>query len=152
MNPFSRTHVAAIASAIFLPLAGQAQLISNFGFDAFDGGSWDYEQSTSTISGTEGFGDIIFGNSATLDLTGVTTISLTMTPTTLPSGSFVVTLEDGMNSATAQYTWTEFAGGGARTATLVPEPGFDLSNVTNWSLGDGFSNQSIDVQMNSLSA
>ncbi|MGC1479783.1 MAG: hypothetical protein WA771_04720, partial [Chthoniobacterales bacterium] len=142
----------AVACAICLPLSGQAQLITNFAASVTVDGIWDYDPSTSTLSGTEGTGDSIFGNSATMDLSGATTVSLTLTPTTLPNGSFFVILDDGLAEATAQYTWSEFTGGGTRSATLVPEPGFDFSNVTSWSLGSGFSNQSIDVQMNSLSA
>jgi hypothetical protein len=150
-----RMNLPSRASAILLLLlslsgARGAVLITNFGFDATNGGSWTYTPATSTISGTEGPGDLIFGTPANLDLGSDRWISLSGNATTAPAGSFTITLEDNIGqTATAEFQWTQFTGGSTRTQALS-YTSFDFAHVVGWSLDSGASFQAVNASFSQL--
>jgi len=135
-------------------LACHAQLITTFGLSAENGGSWSYDPNTSTISGTEGFGDLLYGSPENASLlTGNTYISLTGIATTIPAGVFYVTLEDSSgNIATATFLWSSFAAGPQTVQAELNYTTFDFSEVTIWNLVSGSSLQSVNASFSQMSA
>lgn len=135
-------------------LACHAQLITTFGSSAENGGSWNYDPNTSTISGTEGFGDLLYGSpdNASL-LAGNTYISLTGYATTIPAGVFYVTLEDADgNSAIATFLWSSFAAGPQTVLAELSYTTFDFNEVTFWNLVSGSSLQTVNASFSQMSA
>jgi hypothetical protein len=131
----------------------QAQLITNFGATASNGGAWTYTPGTSTISGNEGPGDLIFGTPAFGDYTGSTQFTLTGTVISAPSAGFTVLLEDSTgDTATALFDWADFIGGATISSTFTPVGGFDISDVINWNLVSGGSGEAVNATFSSLSA
>ncbi len=146
-----------LLAAAFVTLAissSNGQMITNFGANATNGGTWTYTPGTSTISGTEGFGDLIFGAPLSLDISGATGLSLTANAATAPTGAFFIIIEDSVFAqASAIFTWSDFTGGNTVQATFsTVTPGFNFSNLSGWSLVSGASLQPINVSVNSLSA
>lgn len=131
-----------------------AQILTNFGEEAFNGGSWAYSPGTSTISGTDGFGDLIYGTPVSLDITGAVGFSLTANATTAPSGSFHIIVEDDEFLAiSAIFFWSDFVGGATvQKSFATVDPGFDFANISGWTLVSGGSTQPIAITMNALSA
>jgi hypothetical protein len=79
-----------VVSSQILP----GQIITNFGSNANNGGGWTYTSGTSTITGTEGLGDLLFGTPLSLSYSGATHFSLTANVSTAPTGTFSFSLED----------------------------------------------------------
>lgn len=131
-----------------------AQILTNFGEDVFNGGSWTYSPGTSTISGTEGLGDLIYGAPVSLDITGAVGFSLTANATTAPAGSFHIIVEDDEFLAiSAIFFWSDFVGGATVQQSFgTVDPGFDFANISGWTLVSGGSTQPIAITLNSLSA
>lgn len=142
-----------VATLATLASAG-AQLITTFGNTAENGGFWNYNPATSTITGTEGFGDLIFGAPANASLlTGNTYISLTGSAVTAPAGSFSVVLEDGEgNLAAAGFLWSAFSSGPQTVQAQLSFSTFDFDNVVGWSLVSGGSLQPVDASFSQMSA
>ncbi|MDX2079494.1 MAG: PEP-CTERM sorting domain-containing protein [Terrimicrobiaceae bacterium] len=150
---------------IYLPILGAALvfitsqsstaavLITDFGPSATNGGSWSYNPATSTLSGIEGLGDLIFGSPSFADIGSNGQLSLTANVTTAPAAGFTVVLEDAsFVTATATFDWADFIGGQTVVANLVPSIGFDSSNIVGWSLFSGGSGGSINATLDTLSA
>ncbi len=134
--------------------SSNAQILTNFGNSASNGGSWTYTPGTSTISGTEGFGDLIFGSPVSLDISGATGFSLTANATTAPAGSFNVIIEDDQFlAASAIFFWSDFVGGATIQQNFAAvDPGFNFASISGWSLVSGGSAQPINVSVSTLSA
>jgi hypothetical protein len=147
-----------LAFALFLLLsamASQAQLITTFGSSATNGGfTWDYDPNTSTISGTEGFGDLIYGTPETTSLLGSSVyISLTGSATVIPAGSFNIVLEDSSaNLASATFLWSSFGSGPQTVQAALVFTTFDFSDVAGWALVSGASLQPVDASFSQMSA
>jgi len=138
----------AFACAANLP----AQIITTFGNSATNGGNWTYTPATSTISGTEGLGDLIFGTPITMNLGANRSLQLTGNATVAPAGSFTISLVDNIgNTAIAQYTWAQFVGG-ATANKPIQFSTFDFGNVASWSLDSGGSLQSVNASFSQLLA
>ena len=146
--------LAIALSLLASTLACQAQLITTFGSSAENGGSWNYNPGTSTISGTEGFGDLLYGRPENASiLTGNTYISLTGSATTAPAGVFYVTLEDiDGNIATATFLWSSFTGGLQTVQAALSYTTFDFTEVTFWNLVSGASLQTVNASFSQVSA
>jgi hypothetical protein len=146
-------------SALFIVLVlafvsvGQAQvLISSFGGSASSSAGWTYTPGTSTLSGTEGIGEVLFGAPANADISGNTFLRLTANAATAPAGSFTITLEDiSSNTVGATFTWGSFLGGATNTQALVGGA-FNYSNIVGWTLDSGGSGQALNVSFSDLSA
>ena len=136
-------------------VSARAQLITTFGDSAINGGfTWSYDSSTSTISGTEGFGDVIYGSPQTaVLLAGSTSISLTGSASVVPAGSFNVVLEDSStNLATATFLWSSFASGPQTVGAALIYTTFNFSDVVGWSLVSGASLQPVNASFSQMSA
>jgi hypothetical protein len=146
----------AIAFALLAStLACHAQLITSFGFTAENGGfTWNYDPNTSTISGTEGFGDLLYGTPANASLLeGNTYISLTGSATIAPPGVFYVQLEDsGGNIAVATFLWSSFTGGPQTVQAALDYTSFDFEDVVFWNLNSGASLQPVNASFSEMSA
>lgn len=146
--------------ALFLFLAlnavsARAQLITTFGNSAANGGfTWDYDPVTSTISGTEGTGDLIYGSPEVASLSeSSVSISLTGSASVIPFGSFNVILEDASaNLAAAEFLWSSFAGGWQTVQASLVFTTFDFANVVGWVLVSGASSQPVNASFSQMSA
>ncbi len=145
-----------LAFAAFATI-GHSQIITNFGTSADNGGSWTYNSGTSTITGTEGGGDLLFGLSTNTNLTGAQGISLTATYNTItpPAFGFSFIIQDNLGrSASALFDWSAFIGGATVYSTFASvDPGFNFAQVTQeWNLLGGGSGSSINVTLASAVA
>jgi hypothetical protein len=130
----------------------QAQTLTTFGNTATNGGSWTYTPATSTISGTEGPGDLIFGTPLTSSIGANRYLQLTGNATTAPAGSFTITLEDNASHfASVHYAWTDFTGG-ATLAHPIEFTTFNFTNITAWSLDSGSSLQAVNASFSQMMA
>lgn len=147
--------LAIVFGLILSALACQAQLITTFGTSAENGGfTWNYDSSTSTISGTEGFGDLLYGSPENASLLGGNIyISLTGSATVIPAGSFNVTLEDSLgNIATATFLWSSFASGPQTIQAALSYTTFNFEEVAFWNLVSGASLQPVNASFSQMSA
>jgi hypothetical protein len=144
----------AVALFACVSASQAAVVITNFGATASSGGSWTYTPGTSTISGTEGPGDLIFGVPNNLNIAGNIYIQLTGTVITAPAGSFTVTLEDtSFNQAIATFQWSSFTGGGPVTVVKpLVFTTFDFTSLGQWSLDSGGSFQPVNASFSTMSA
>ena len=118
-------------------------------------GHWSYDSTTSTLAGTEGAGDSLFGDSENMDLGSPTALSLTANATAAPGGlnGFTITLEDiNGKFATADFLWSSFSGGATVDQSLDIEPNFDFSHQVQWNIASGGSGEAIDIMFSSLVA
>lgn len=145
-----------LTSALLLgAAAAHAQVLTTFGNSAEDGGpTWNYDPLTSTISGTEGFGDLIYGAPFTSVLLGGNTfISLTGSATIVPAGSFSVVLEDSAAElAFATFLWSDFASGPQTVQAALSFTAFNFNDVVGWSLISGGSLQQVEASFSGMSA
>lgn len=131
------------------------QTVTNFGFSAStDDTGWTWNPGTNTLSGTENAGYLLFGDSLTSNLTGATTLSITLNAISAPSAGFNFVLEDGSGkTATALYSWLAFQGGPTTVSTVInAQSGFNFADVTTWNLVSGGSGSSINVVLSNVSA
>jgi hypothetical protein len=147
---------ALLPAAIFALLVAapglRAQLLTNFGNNATDGGSWTYTPGTSTISGTEGIGDSIFGTPLNFNLGANRFLQLSGNASTAPAGSFTITIEDNLgHTAIAHYVWTQFVGGSTQNKPIEFTT-FNFNNVVGWSLDSGGSLESVVASFSQLRA
>lgn len=149
-----KTKFLSAIAFLFVSLSfSQAQIITNFGTNAQNGGAWTYNSGSSTITGTESLGDLLFGGTSFLNYSGAIQFSLTATATTAPTGSFNLSLEDNTGKvASASFFWSDFTGGATVNAPILFQSGFALNNVVGWSLDSGGSGQAINVTLSSASA
>ena len=154
------SHIAAVTLALLLGLhVANAQVIvlSNFGDSAAGFGSWTYNPTTSTLSGSEGFGgNSLFGTPITADIGTDRYIQLSANATVVPPGAatFTITLGDGdsvSNSAIATFKWSDFIGGATITQPLAYTT-FNFSALSTWSLASGTTNDSLNISFTNLSA
>ena len=140
--------LASVASAALIP-------ISNFGSTAFVDEGWVYNSVSSSLSGQEGLGNLIYGEPLSSDYTGITAISLTanVTAGSAPANGFTFLLLDGQDdSITAVFDWSQFIGGATVEASFTANPAFDFNNVIGWNLVGGSSNSNIAVTLTNVSA
>jgi uncharacterized protein (TIGR02597 family) len=151
---FFKLALAVVALCGFAHTSLATIVITDFGATATKFGGWTYTPATSTISGTEGLADSLFGATQTPNLDTPVALRLAATATTAPSGSFVITIEDNVGKiATSQFLWSEFVGGSTQTKSFTTvDAGFNFTNVVGWSLDSGGSVQPINVSFSQLSA
>jgi len=145
--------IFALALLFGLLATAQAQVITNFGSTAFtDDTGWTWTPGTSTLTGTEGAGFLLYGTPFTANLTGATSLSITANATTAPSAGFNFVLEDNTGkTATALYSWLAFQGGTTTISSVLnAQSGFSFANVTSWNLVSGGSGSSINVALSSV--
>jgi hypothetical protein len=143
------TKLRSLTLAIVLVLSASYQasaqlvLITNFGNSADNGGGWTYTAGTSTLTGVESAGDLIF-NPSTLNIDGTDgfAISITANVTTAPNAGFSFILQDAQGQeATALFAWTSFIGGATIQSLILPaniQPNFDFDQIAGWNLvGNG---------------
>jgi hypothetical protein len=150
------TKLATLAAASLLASVASAALIpiSNFGNSAFVDEGWTYNSGSSSLSGQEGLGNLIYGTPLTVDFTGIIAISLTanVTAGSAPANGFTFLLLDGQDdSVTAVFDWSQFIGGATVEANISANPLFDFANVTTWNLVGGSSNSPIAVTLTNVS-
>ena len=129
--------------------------ITNFGSSADSDGGWTWNQGSSTLSGLEAAGALLFANSElTLDLTGYDSISITANVGTAPVFGFTFLIEDiTAKTASAQFDWVALSGGATVIAKLTAiDEGFDFANVKNWNLISGSSGSNINAILTSAMA
>jgi hypothetical protein len=139
--------LASVASAALVP-------ISTFGSSAFVDEGWVYNSATSSLSGQEGLGNLIYGSPLQIDYTGITAISLTanVTAGSAPANGFTFLLLDAQDdSVTAVFDWSQFVGGATIEASLSANPAFNFDNVVGWNLVGGSSNSNIAVSLVNVS-
>jgi hypothetical protein len=145
--------IFSLFAAFALLAAGlQAQTLTLFGNTATKSGTWTYTPATSTISGFEDPGNLIFGSPQTIDIGSNRYLQLTGNATTAPAGSFTITLEDNADHlATALFSWSEFTGDATLTMPIEFTT-FNFSNITGWSLDSGGTGQPVNASFSQLSA
>lgn len=133
-----------------------AQLITSFGTDADPGVSgWSWNSGTSTLSGTEGSGDVLYASNVfDYNVTDYTQISIVASATTAPTSGFQFWLLDAEDDkATATFDWASFvAGPQTVSANLVFDLNFNKASVINWNLVSGGAGTAINVVLTSATA
>lgn len=136
--------------------SARAQLITTFGSSAENAGNWIYTPETSTISGNEGLGDVIYGTPEnTSFLSGSSFISLTGSVVIAPSGSFHIVLEDSLgNLAGAIFFWSSFTGGMTTIQQQLSYTTFNFDDVVGWALvsGAGLIPEPVEASFSEMSA
>ncbi|TSA34756.1 MAG: hypothetical protein D4R65_05660 [Verrucomicrobiaceae bacterium] len=134
-----------ILSGISLEPRVEAQNITNFGANVGfgpgvdPGNTWTYNETTSTVSGSNTSGNVLFGTfGPEVDFSGSNQISLTATVNApgAPDSSFLFTLV-GQSGATASavFSWTNFlTPGTTMTAPLTPIVPGTMQNVNYWQI------------------
>lgn len=123
----------------------EAQNITNFGTNVGfgpgvdPGNTWTYNGTTSTASGTNSNGNVLFGTfGPEVDFSGSNQISLTATMNApgAPDSSFLFTLiGQGGATASAVFSWTNFlTPGTTMTAPLTPIVPGTMQNVNYWQI------------------
>jgi len=147
-----KTSIPLAALAIFVNVAN-AQLITDFGLNANDGGGWTYSAGTSTLTGTEQAGDLIFGSTSFLNYSGVTGITLDLNVTMAPNSGLTFILQDSEgDEVSATFDWNDFIGGATANSSLSINPLFDYANVIGWNLVGGGSGSLINATLDSATA
>jgi hypothetical protein len=150
MNISSICKPALLALAVSL----NAQTITTFSEDAFVDFGWAWDPNTSVLSGTEGPGDILYGEPTFTSYFGADGISVSANVTTAPNAGFSFALLDNQDrQIVANFNWVDFVGG----ATIVSpisfvDSGFNYNNVVGWNLVSGGSNSAISAELISASA
>lgn len=149
---------------LFTLAPGQAStVLTTFGTDAATDDPWTYNSGTSTITGTQGAGYLLYNNnSTTWNLTSVVAnvslleMSLTGFVTTNPTGAFYITLADSAGKeAKWTFGWSDF---GTSTPTTVvkaldtAQSGFNLASIVNWNLASGGSGTAVNATFTNLTA
>jgi len=132
----------------------KAQLVTNFGASAIAGGTWVYTPGTSSLSGTEAGGDLLFNTTPlVLNLTGSSQIRITANVTTAPGGGFTFVLQDAQNDEVqAAFDWSSFVGGATITSNLSINALFNYGDVVGWNLSGGGSGLAIAATLTSATA
>lgn len=140
--------------ALCVTATSSAQIITNFGFNAFTDDGWNWNQETSVLSGTELGGYLLYGEPLNITISDSADISITAHAITAPNAGFNFVLEDNSGrTATALFNWLDFTGGTQTiTANVVADIDFDFSNISYWNLVSGGSGQAINVTLFSAAA
>jgi hypothetical protein len=152
MNKATITNFVALLFSVSAVASANAQILTSFGASASNGGTWSYNSVTSTISGTESSGDLIYGTPNFSAYSGALSLQLTANATTAPTGTFTITLEDNSaNLAVATYSWADFIGGATKTSAFSFGT-FNFGNIVGWTLDSGGSSQAINVSLSNATA
>jgi hypothetical protein len=135
--------------------------LSSFGASV-EGDTWTYNPATSTISGNDTGGAILFPSSFTpVNLTTIdnyngapTNLRITLTGlvTTSPGGAFTITLEDDLGrTSSTPFTWASWSTNSSTVtnAVTVVSP-FNWDNVTAWTLDAGGTGNAVNATFTSL--
>jgi len=148
-----KSSLLALIAFVTITSVSYGQLITGFGTNATNGGSWTYTSATSTITGTEGPGDLLFGNTQFLNYSGAIQISLTANATINPGSTFSLVLQDGEGDEIfSQFSWASFLGGNTVLSNLSVNAAFNPANVVGWNLIAGSSSNPINVSLTSATA
>lgn len=148
--PFSLSLTQATAVHGTLPPAGlPGPTLTGFGNTATASGAWSYDPSTSHLTGTPGYGDLLSGNLPISSISGAVGISLTASAATAPSAPFVFELRDTIGGrAYAAFNWASFAGGPQTvTSELIGMDNLDLQSLQGWAILSGSANLALDVNL-----
>jgi len=143
-----------VSLAAFTSLS-RAQLVTNFGTSAdTSGATWVYTSGTSSLSGTEAAGDLLFNTSVlALNLTGSSQIRITANVTTAPLAGFTFILQDGEgDEVNASFNWASFIGGATITSNFSTNALFNYADVQGWNLFGGGSGTTIAATLTSATA
>jgi hypothetical protein len=142
--------------------------LSNFG-TSVEGSEWTYNNATSTVSGNEDVGALLFNpnfsssNFTTLSNFSPTNLQINLTGfvTIAPPGSFGITFESpGLsgNGATVStpISWSLFSTTSSTVSVLIntESPNFtdmDWTDIAGWSLDSGGSGNSVNATFTQLS-
>jgi len=150
-----KTLAYALLTFLLLVHGTSAQIITNFGTAAGDDGLWSYNPVTSTISGTETLGAVLFGTSENISLAGSSGVELTLNVATSPGGGFSVSIYDnvGLEALVDGFTWSAFSGGASITRSYTNiQSGFNFNNVVDWNLNSGGSGNPMTATFDSIAA
>jgi len=159
-------YLIALSALLLAVLIQNASAVSSINLTLFGssvaGDAWTWTAATSTVSGTDAPGAVLFpdpsfggANLTTLDnYSGPSSLRLTLTGfvTTAPTGAFTITLED--NSANLSVTSFLWASYGVSSSTVtnpvtVASP-FNWNNVAGWTLDAGGSGNAVNATFTSL--
>lgn len=152
-----------VISLVVSGLSSQAAtLITTFGTQALSSGGWTYNSGTSTITGVEAGGALLYNSSSlSLDLSsetsdvGLLQLNLTGLVPTKPFGVFNITLTDSEGvEARWDFDWSSFS---SSSSTLTANnagagSGFNLASIVDWNLNSGGSDDSINATFTRLEA
>lgn len=152
-----------VISLVVSGLSSQAAtLITTFGTQARSSGGWTYNSGTSTITGVEAGGALLYNSSSlSLDLSsetsdvGLLQLNLTGLVPTKPFGVFNITLTDSEGvEARWDFDWSSFS---SSSSTLTANnagagSGFNLASIVDWNLNSGGSDDSINATFTRLEA
>ena len=144
-----------LASLVAFTSLSKAQLVTNFGASAdTNATTWVYNQGTSSLSGNEASGDLLFNtNPILLNLTGSIQIRITANVTTAPGAGFSFALQDGQgDEVQAAFSWASFIGGATITSALSTNVLFNYADVQGWNLVGGGSGAGIAATLTSATA
>lgn len=152
-----KTSVKALILAVtaYLPAVGYAQQITTFGNNAFSDFGWVWNGGANSVTGIEGTGNVLYGETLFQNYTGINAITLTASVSVAPNAGFQFVLLDNTDKQlVASFDWLDFAGGATVTSTVSSvDVGFNYSNVIGWNLVSGGSNASINaIITNALAA
>lgn len=127
----------------------RAQLITNFGPEASVDFGWSWNPGTSTLSGTEGAGDVLYGETLSANFVGASMITITANVTSAPNAGFSFALVDDTEKLlVATFDWLDFAGGATVSSPIsYADAGFNYAGVTGWNLISGGSNSPISATL-----
>lgn len=132
----------------------QSTLITMFGANAASDQGWVYTAGTSSLSGLESTGDLIYGEAASTNFTGRDTFVITANVSgAAPANGFQLLLLDSSDRiASASFDWADFIGGATKSSPITAVAGFDYTTVGFWNLVGGGSGSNISVVFTSAVA
>ncbi len=142
--------------------AGAFIELSTFG-SSVEGDAWTWTPATSTISGSDAGGALLFPSSfSPVDFTTLNNyagkpanllLTLTGFVTTSPGGAFTISLEDGLGNVSATpFLWSAFTTtSSTATVRVNPVSGFQWNNVVAWTLDAGGTGNAVNATFTKLS-
>jgi hypothetical protein len=160
--------IAIVPVSFLLALACPADAVTAIDLSSFgssvEGDAWTWTPATSTISGSDAGGALLFPSSfSPVDFTTLNNyagnpanllLTLTGFVTTSPGGAFTISLEDGLGNVSATpFLWSAFTTTSStvtNSVTLVS--GFQWNNVVGWTLDAGGTGNAVNATYTSLQA
>ncbi len=142
---------------VFCSTASASVILSTFENSVVADG-WSYDATTSTISGTDAPGAVLYPESfepvdlSILGSPNTLSLSLTGLVTTAPVGAFSITLEDNSsNLSVTFFSWSSFTTNPSTVSVPVNVPvTFNWNNVIGWTLDAGGSGGAVNATFTEL--
>lgn len=152
-----------LISSLHTALAVSSISLSTFGNNV-EGDVWNWTPGTSTVSGNDAGGALLFpteGAFAPVNLTTLNNYSgnpanlllnITGFVTTSPGGAFTLTLEDSASNLSATpFTWASFTTSSSTVSVPINvTPSFLWNNVVGWTLDAGGTGNPVNATFTSL--